>query len=186
MKIYTKTGDQGTTMLFGGQRVSKDTLRIEAYGTVDELNALLGIARTTSSDQQDQHIDTLLHRIQQELFVLGGDMASPQDTPKIERIHMDYVERLEQEIDSFETELLPLRQFILPGGSAMAAQLHLARTVCRRAERHTVRLAADDPVNPVVLSYLNRLSDWLFDLARVANARAGVPDTPWRSTTPES
>ncbi len=183
MKIYTKTGDQGTTMLFGGQRVSKDTLRIEAYGTVDELNALLGVARTTGSDQQ---IDTLLHRIQQELFVLGGDMASPQDTPKIERINMAYVERLEQEIDSFETELLPLRQFILPGGAAMAAQLHLARTVCRRAERHTVRLAADDPINPVVLSYLNRLSDWLFDLARVANARASVSDTPWHSTTPES
>jgi cob(I)alamin adenosyltransferase len=183
MKIYTKTGDQGTTMLWGGQRVSKDTLRIEAYGTIDELNALLGVARTTGNDA---HIDALLDRIQQELFVLGGDLASPADSPRIERISTPYVERLEQEIDSFENEIQPLRQFILPGGAAMAAHLHLARTVCRRAERHTVRLATNDSINPVALSYINRLSDWLFDLARLANARAGVQDTPWRSKIQES
>lgn len=178
MKIYTKTGDQGETGLFGGGRVSKDSLRVNAYGEVDELNAVLGVARAIGLDTR---LDALLARIQAELFVVGADLATPGEAKYIPRMNAERVALLEQEIDQFEQELEPLKQFILPGGALVAAQLHLARTVCRRAERGVVTLAAHEAVNPHVLVYLNRLSDWLFTLARVANARTGVPDVPWNN-----
>ncbi len=179
MKIYTKTGDTGQTGLFGGGRVSKDSLRVHAYGSVDELNAVLGVARAIGMDAT---LDTLLARIQDELFVLGADLATPGEAKYIPRVDSDYVTRLEQEIDQFEAELEPLKQFILPGGTPAAAQLHLARTVCRRAERQVVSLqATEEALNSITLLYLNRLSDWLFVLARLANARAGVADVPWHN-----
>ncbi len=179
MKIYTKTGDTGQTGLFGGGRVSKDSLRVHAYGSVDELNAVLGVARAIGMNAT---LDTLLARIQNELFVLGADLATPGAANYIPRVDSDYVTRLEQEIDQFEAELEPLKQFILPGGTPEAAQLHLARTVCRRAERQVVSLqATEEALNSITLLYLNRLSDWLFVLARLANARSGVADVPWHN-----
>lgn len=178
MKIYTKTGDTGQTGLFGGGRVSKDALRVHAYGAVDELNAVLGVTRTIGLDAT---LDTLLARIQDELFVLGADLATPGEAKYIPRVSSEYVTRLEEEIDQFETELEPLKQFILPGGTPAAAYLHLARTVCRRAERQVVSLQAAEELNPITLLYLNRLSDWFFVLARLANARAGVADVPWHN-----
>jgi cob(I)alamin adenosyltransferase len=178
MKIYTKTGDSGQTGLWGGQRVSKDSLRVSAYGTVDELNALLGVARTSGVDAR---LDEQLTRIQNELFVLGADLATPGEDTRIDRVAPTQTTMLEQDIDQFEAELEPLRQFILPGGTPSAAHLHLARTVCRRAERVVVSLAAVEPINEHVLPYLNRLADWFFVAARVANTRAGVADVPWQS-----
>ncbi|NJP06043.1 MAG: cob(I)yrinic acid a,c-diamide adenosyltransferase [Chloroflexaceae bacterium] len=178
MKIYTRTGDAGETGLWGGQRVAKDSLRVHSYGTIDELNAVLGIVRTQDLHQE---LDTVIERIQNELFVLGADLATPGESTRIERIQEHQVQALEQEIDQFETELQPLRQFILPGGSSSAAYLHLARNVCRRAERMVVSLSTHDPINEQVLPYLNRLSDWLFVIARLANARSGVADVPWQS-----
>jgi cob(I)alamin adenosyltransferase len=180
MKIYTKTGDAGTTGLWGGQRVDKDAVRVESYGQVDELNALLGVARTLNGGA-DVEMDALLERIQNELFVLGADLATPGETTRIERVNEAYTTRLEEEIDRLDVELEPLRQFILPGGSPLAAHLHLVRTVCRRAERSVVKLAHVETINPAVLIYLNRLSDWFFMLARVANSRAGQSDVPWNS-----
>lgn len=177
MKIYTRTGDAGTTGLWGGQRVAKDSLRVEAYGTVDECNAAIGVARTTKLDPA---LDGLLAQIQNQLFIVGADLASPVATA-IDRIGPFEIELLEAAIDRFEQELEPLRQFILPGGSSAAAFLHLARTICRRAERCVVSLDAADEVNPDVLIYLNRLSDFLFVVARIANVRAGMADTPWTS-----
>jgi cob(I)alamin adenosyltransferase len=180
MKIYTKTGDDGETGLWGGQRVRKDAIRVRAYGDVDELNATLGILRTwgPSSD-----IDACLARIQSELFVLGADLATPGEASNIPRVKDAYITALEQEIDQFETELTPLKQFILPGGTQAAAYAHLARTVCRRAERETVMLADSEgeSINVAVVPYLNRLSDWLFVVGRLINARAGVSDVPWQS-----
>ncbi len=180
MKVYTKTGDEGKTGLFGGGRVSKDALRVTAYGNVDELNALLGVARSIGIDPE---FDRLLERIQNELFVLGSDLATPGESDYIPRMKHDYITALEQEIDQFEESLDPLRQFILPGGTLAAAYIHLARTVCRRAERTVVTLAqqAGEIINPVVLPYLNRLSDWLFVAGRAINARAGVQDVPWQN-----
>ncbi len=175
MKIYTKTGDLGKTSLWGGQRVDKNTVRVTAYGTVDELNAMLGIVRAHGIDTT---LNTPLARIQNQLFVLGGDLASPSDSSKTKRISDEHIVQLEQEIDQFESELEPLRQFILPGGVPSAAYLHMARTICRRAERHVVTLASQEPINQATMSYLNRLSDWLFVVARVANARAGMHDIP--------
>jgi cob(I)alamin adenosyltransferase len=182
MKIYTKQGDKGQTGLWGGQRVRKDSPRVTAYGTVDELNAHLGMARSSAIDAR---LGEQLARIQNELFVLGSDLATPGDDERIPRIQGEYITTMEQEIDQFESELEPLRQFILPGGTLAAAHLHLARTVCRRAERELVTLLADEgePVNEQALPYLNRLADWLFVAARVANARAGVADVPWQSPT---
>lgn len=178
MKIYTKTGDKGETGLFGGERVSKDALRVNAYGEVDELNAVLGVARTLTTDST---LDALLERIQSELFVVGADLATPGEAKYIPRMSAERVTLLEEEIDRFENELEPLKQFILPSGTPAGAYLHLARTVCRRAERGVVRLNAQESVNQAVLLYLNRLSDWLFVVARVANARAGVRDVPWNN-----
>jgi cob(I)alamin adenosyltransferase len=178
MKIYTKTGDAGNTGLWGGQRVSKDSLRVHAYGSVDETNAALGVARASGLDDE---LDSLLAQIQNQLFVIGADLATPGESANIPRVGADDVELLEQTIDKIERELEPLRQFILPGGSLAAAFLHYARTVCRRAERWAVSLSHEEVVNPDVIAYLNRLSDLLFVLARHANARAGVADTPWNS-----
>ncbi len=179
-KIYTRTGDDGTTGLFGGRRVPKDDLRIETYGTVDELNALLGVARAQSPDAD---LDAILQTIQEELFLLGADLATPidQQNPSVPRMEKERTAGLERMIDRTEQTLEPLRFFILPGGHPCAAHLHHARTVCRRAERLAVRLAAREPLNPAILPYLNRLSDLLFVLARAANRSAGREEIRWHS-----
>ena len=182
MKIYTKTGDSGETGLHGGTRVSKDGIRIEACGTIDELNACIGSVR---SQIQDSEIDAILHRIQNELFDIGADLATLETHPKAAnlRIPPSLTPGLEREIDWFEDQLPPLKNFILPGGSVGGAAVHLARTVCRRAERCVVALAKEEAVNPEVLIYLNRLSDLLFVLARVVNHRLGESEPLWESQT---
>lgn len=177
MKIYTKTGDQGETGLFGGPRVRKDHPRIEAYGTVDELNALLGKVR---SGALPKDIDSLLAIIQNELFDLGAELATPDPAKHgTNLLGSAQISALESAIDRYEATLEPLKQFILPGGTPAAADLHLARTVCRRAERHLITLAAIEPISADLIIYLNRLSDLLFVLARATNHLAGLPDTPW-------
>ncbi|MHB1558045.1 MAG: cob(I)yrinic acid a,c-diamide adenosyltransferase [Isosphaeraceae bacterium] len=181
MRIYTKTGDDGTTGLLGAGRVSKDDLRVEVYGTVDELNAALGVARAALRDA-DRSADELIARLQSELFVLGSALADPNPEGRFHRaIAEAHVNGLEAAIDALEAELEPLHQFILPGGSPAAAQVHLARTVCRRAERLAVALAHQTgrDVPAAIIAYLNRLSDLLFVLGRALNRRAGVADTPW-------
>jgi len=182
MKIYTRTGDDGSTALFGGDRVAKTHPRIEAYGTVDEANAALGLARALLTDSADDaRADAMLRRVQDELFVLGGDLASPgQPKYPVPRVEPHHVEGLEEEVDALEADLPPLESFILPGGTPAGAALHVARTVARRAERHTVELAKQEPVSDALLHYLNRLSDYLFVLARWVNHRAGAPETPWQ------
>ena len=179
MKLYTRTGDAGETALFDGTRVSKADGRVDAYGHVDELNAVLGVARASGLDSG---LDAWLDQIQQDLFAVGAQLADPgaRIAARVERARLSDADttRLEHWIDQAESELSPLRRFIVPGGSPAGAALHLARTVCRRAERQIVGLGAD-AVNPVVLTYVNRLSDFLFVLARLANARAGVADREW-------
>jgi len=179
MRIYTKTGDKGDTSLFGGQRVPKDALRIEAYGTVDELNSVLGLVR---ADNADAEIDGILADVQDQLFDLGADLATPRSAEKkpIKRIEVRTAQQLEKVIDAIEPSLKPLRSFILPGGSAVAARLHFARTVCRRAERAVVRLSRNEDIGEAVMIYLNRLSDMLFILARYANQKARVPEVKWK------
>jgi len=181
MKIYTKTGDSGTTGLFGGDRVSKSHGRIEAYGTVDELNAVIGLVRSgIESGGGLQQIDSILERVQDDLFVVGADLATPSDSkPSVPRILEGQTVALETEIDHFSDRLPDLKSFILPGGSEIASRLHLARTVCRRAERLAVETAAVDDVNPEVVRYLNRLSDHLFVLARATNDIQGVESPEW-------
>jgi cob(I)alamin adenosyltransferase len=180
-RIYTKTGDGGRTRLASGAPVSKSDPRVEAYGAVDELNAVIGIARLHSG--QNDRLDAMLGRIQNELFDLGADLATPSEPePKWEalRIVDSQVERLESEIDWMNESLKPLDSFILPGGSPFSAHLHLARTVCRRAEREAVRLTeAGEAVTPAAIRYLNRLSDHLFCAARRANAN-GAADVKWK------
>jgi cob(I)alamin adenosyltransferase len=183
MKVYTRTGDDGTTGLFGGGRVSKADLRVEAYGTVDELNAVLGLARTAAPN--DERMDGLLAELQNELFVLGSDLATPitdaGDGPYVMRMQEGAAARLETIIDGCEEDLAPLKNFILPGGCPQAAQLHLARTVCRRAERLVVAFGGGGTtLSPEVLIYLNRLSDLLFVLGRWANHRADEPEVLWK------
>lgn len=180
MKIYTKTGDKGDTSLFGGQRVPKDALRIEAYGTVDELNSVLGIVR---ADNKDPEIDAICASVQDQLFVLGADLATPRSLGKqgVPRITAKESESLEQAIDRFEGALKPLKSFILPGGSPVAARIHFARTVCRRAERTVVRLSRNEDIGDDLTIYLNRLSDLLFVLARFANHVSGVSEVKWKS-----
>jgi len=178
MKIYTKTGDAGETGLWGGQRVAKDALRVQAYGTVDECNAAIGVARTHALPTD---LDALLQEIQNQLFVVGADLATPGSAASIPRVGEGETSFLEDAIDQLEGELSPLRQFILPGGCPAAAALHFARTICRRAERAAVSLGHEESINLLVLAYLNRLSDMLFVVARAANARAGVDDVPWVS-----
>ena len=172
-KIYTRTGDDGTTGLADGSRRAKHDARIAAYGAVDEANAAIGLARLHADDSDD----TLLARIQNDLFDLGADLATPGDdfapTATALRITAAQVERLEREIDALNASLPPLNSFVLPGGSPVAAHLHLARTVTRRAEQLTVRAAELEAINPQALAYLNRLSDHLFVMSRAANARAG-------------
>ena len=178
MKIYTRTGDAGQTSLLGGLRVSKADARVDAYGEVDELNAWIGFTRAGSLDPD---LDDLLVQIQRDLFALGAQLADPADriADRVTKAGLgdDDVARLEQAIDQYETELPPLQRFILAGGSPEGSALHLARTVCRRAERRMVSL--DPPVHAALLRYVNRLSDLLFVLARVVNHREGTPDTVW-------
>jgi cob(I)alamin adenosyltransferase len=181
-KIYTRTGDAGETGLFGGGRVGKDHPRVEAYGEVDELNAALGLAR---SIEPLPRIDEVLAPVQRDLFGLGALLATP-DLEKMQqqlrkaRIDDERIAQLERAIDDGESELEPLRAFILPGGTPKSAALHVARTVCRRAERRVIALAGHGvAVPPIVVRYLNRLSDLLFVLARVANRRAGAAEVTW-------
>lgn len=182
-KIYTKTGDAGTTALGTGERVPKNALRISAYGTVDETNAAIGVARTHLA-KDDELVDAMLARIQNDLFDLGADLCVPDRGEKLPyeplRATEAQVTRLENEIDRLNGELQPLRSFVLPGGSAAAAALHVARTVCRRAERLIVELAAGDaePVSAAVVKYMNRLSDFLFVASRYVNDK-GRADVLW-------
>jgi len=178
VKLYTRTGDAGETSLFGGTRARKDDPRVDAYGEVDELNAWLGLARASAIDPE---LATELQQLQRDLFALGAQLADPADriAARVTKAALsdDDVARLERLIDKMEDELPPLRRFILAGGAPAGAALHVARTVCRRAERRIVAL--NPPVDPVLLRYVNRLSDLLFVLARVANHRAGVPEIEW-------
>lgn len=179
MKIYTKTGDDGLTGLLANRRVPKDDARIEAYGTVDELNALLGLVRSCDIDSR---ADVLLNSIQNQLFVVGSALADPvPDGPFHKSVTAEHIKFLESSIDQMEEELNPLTQFILPGGSAASSHVHLARTVARRAERWVVHLGrqpGEDVPHELVI-YLNRLSDLLFVLARALNHRKGIADVPW-------
>ncbi len=177
MKIYTKTGDDGTTGLQGGKRVSKTDLRIIAYGAVDEINSCLGVALAQNLDSD---IMELLMRVQNELFVAGSDLSDPNLTNTKNRVTDVMIENLEKNIDKFEQELDPLTNFILPGGHKTAAHLHLARTVTRRAETQIVLLSKQEQINVNCQKYLNRLSDLLFVLARIANKRSGVADVIWK------
>ncbi len=182
-RIYTKTGDEGMTGLGGGQRVPKDSLRVETYGTVDELNSQIGAALATGLCDR---LAAELSRIQNELFDLGSDLATPATSqarhpvPTIEPRHIDQLERL---IDELNEVVGPLTNFLLPGGSPAAAQLHVARTVCRRAERAATTLARDEPIGPTVLPYLNRLSDALFVMARYENHERDMAEPLWRPGT---
>jgi cob(I)alamin adenosyltransferase len=181
MKIYTKSGDRGETGLLGGGRVRKSDARVEAYGEVDEANAAIGVARAGLADPE---LDGELGLIQAELFSLGAELASPHGTAArsaLPAIDPAWTTRLEQAMDRWDAALPELRAFILPGGSPGAAALHLARCVCRRAEREVVALAAQVEVDPNALVYLNRLSDYLFVAARVANLRAGRAEHAWES-----
>jgi cob(I)alamin adenosyltransferase len=181
MKLYTRTGDDGSSGLFGGDRVSKCHLRLVAYGTLDELNSVLGVVRlhaTAAAVPQDT-----LQRIQHDLFVLGAILATPASRQELLGTRMSKptweVADMEADIDRLSALAPPMTAFVLPGGTPAAAHAHLARTVCRRAEREVVALTHEEPLNPTVLAYLNRLSDWLFALARAENATAGVADVAW-------
>jgi len=182
-KIYTRTGDQGKTRLAGGQQVNKSDQRIEAYGTVDELNAALGLVNEALRNSEIfKELRDKIVRIQNELFNLGAQLAVlPQDrrsdTPSIQEAD---IQRLEQEIDFFIESLPPLTSFILPGGGEVAARLHLARTICRRAEREVIRLAQQEPMDGTEIPYLNRLSDWLFAAARYATRALQIEENLWK------
>lgn len=183
VKIYTRTGDGGSTGLFGGPRVAKDDARIEAYGTVDELNAFLGLVRSCGLDSG---VDEMIERIQNELFSIGAELATPNpDEFNLRVIGSDHIERLEHWIDESEAGLPPLKNFILPSGTPAATHIHVARATCRRAERRLVTLQQQNAgsVSEDLLVYLNRLSDLLFVLARRVNAGAGVSDHPWEKPT---
>jgi cob(I)alamin adenosyltransferase len=196
VKIYTKTGDDGTTGLLGGTRVPKDHLRVAAYGDVDELNALLGVVQAGAVAAPPPEragrarrpnggaaLSTLLGHVQRDLFALGAQLADPSSKVASRkakaRIAASHTRRLEKAIDATEKGLPALTSFILPGGTPLGAHLHLARTVCRRAERAVITLHRDSPLDPRLLEYLNRLSDLLFVLARAANHRAGRPEYRW-------
>lgn len=180
MKIYTRTGDDGTTGLIGGSRVRKSEARLECYGTIDELNACLGLAAAAV----DSSLRGLVLEVQKDLFVIGSHLATPDapSTPNtgLPLLDEQLITRLEMQIDGAESQLPALQNFILPGGTEGAARLHLARTICRRAERLLVDFSLDRPVPAIVLTYINRLSDWLFVHARLANQRAGVADVVWK------
>jgi cob(I)alamin adenosyltransferase len=180
MKIYTKTGDKGETGLFGGERVSKDSLRISAYGTIDELNSVIGLAITEVGDKS---VKENLLKIQNQLFVVGSDLATPEDekTKKlnIQRTPASYYADIEKMIDEYDEQLEELRNFILPGGSKGAAMLHVCRTICRRAEREVVALKNSVTIGENIIIFLNRLSDLLFVLSRFENKVSNHPDTIW-------
>lgn len=185
MKIYTRRGDDGTTGLFGGGRVRKDALRVEAYGTVDEANAFIGRARA-SLQGGSTALDPVLAQLQDDLFTLGAELATTagkEGSLKMKLLDAADAERLERAIDEAEEGLEPLRAFVLPGGTPASADLHVARCVARRAERLVVHLAENEPVRPECVVYLNRLSDLLFMLARRANHLEGKPDVPWTART---
>ena len=181
MKIYTKGGDKGETGLYGGERISKDSLRIETYGTVDELNSFVGL---TLSEVSDSEIKKLLKQIQNTLFVLGSDLSTPDNEKnkahQIPRITRSNYEEIEREIDKFDARLDELRNFILPGGSKGAALFHICRTVCRRVERRVVSLKNKVNLNPDIIILLNRLSDLFFVLARYENKISGTEDVKWQ------
>jgi cob(I)alamin adenosyltransferase len=179
-RIYTKTGDQGETHLAGGQRVAKDSLRIECYGTVDELNAFVGMAGVSAADSAPE-LAAILRRVQHELFNLGSILATrPSDVhPKQARITPTEILQLEQEIDRMNADLPPLRSFVLPGGSRLNTELHACRTVCRRAERIAVSLSREEVIPPEAIQYLNRLSDAFFVWSRWANHILGAPEVLW-------
>lgn len=177
MKIYTKRGDEGQTDLFGAGRVSKNDPRVEVYGTVDEANAWLGVA--LSELGADSAMTNVMIRLQNELFCLGSELAAPGALDKIPAIADADIERMEQEIDAADLELPKLKHFVLPSGSKACAALHVARTVVRRAERLSVPLLVDEQIRPIVVRYLNRLSDHLFTMARLANHRANVAEVEW-------
>lgn len=179
MKIYTKTGDQGTTSLFGGKRVSKADLRIDTYGTIDELNSWIGVLRDQEVNQKRAQV---LIEIQDRLFTIGSILATePGNTKvKIPSLAETDIVFLEKEIDSMESELEPMRFFVLPGGHQSVSFGHVSRTVCRRAERLTIALNSSETVDPMVIKYLNRLSDYLFMLCRKMTAELKSPETPWK------
>lgn len=180
MKIYTKTGDSGQTSLFGGERVLKSDLRIETYGTVDELNAFLGMAAAEISDKE---LKEVIKSIQNELFAAGTELATPvekQNKVKIPKISEETIYRIEKLIDKYDAKLPELKRFILPGGSKTSAILHIARTVCRRAERRVVELSSTVEISGNIRIYLNRLSDFLFVLSRYANQINQIPDVEWK------
>lgn len=184
MKLYTRTGDDGTTGLFGNQRVSKDHPRVEAYGTIDELNAALGFAAAQCDPESpfESAVLDILAQLQSRLFDIGADVATPEGDKhesKIIRITDEMVEEAERWIDEIDAGNNPMKSFIMPGGSELAARLHLARTVCRRAERTMIALNHSEPVSRGAIVYVNRVSDLLFAMARRANREAGVDDVPW-------
>jgi len=179
MKLYTKTGDDGTTGLFGGKRVSKDSQRVECYGTVDELNSVLGLANTEVTNLE---LKKIILNIQNKLFTLGGELATDPEkaSENLIKIELSDISYLEKEIDKFDNKVEPLKQFILPGGTKGSAMLHFSRSVCRRAERLVTSLSKNEKVSNLVLVYLNRLSDLLFVLARYENNINHVDDIPWQ------
>ncbi len=189
MKLYTRTGDDGTTGLFGGRRVEKDHPRVAAYGDVDELNACVGLAASgcDSGNQYQSRLLDIFGRLQSRLFDVGADLATPEGSKheaKIARITSEHVAEVEAWIDEIDGGNDPMTSFVLPGGTELAARLHLARTVCRRAERSVITLRATEPVTGEVVKYLNRVSDMLFAMARRANKDAGVADVPWTPGDP--
>jgi len=182
MKIYTKTGDKGETSLYGGQRISKTSARIEVIGNIDELNATLGVVVAKLAQKKFKTVVDLLTKIQSDLFVLGADMATPASANsklKILRVNSEMTSLLEQEIDSYSTQLAPMRNFIIPGGSEVGAVLHQARSICRRAERSVVYAKQSEKVNDNCQIYLNRLSDLLFVLARFVNTKMQISEQAW-------
>ncbi len=181
MKIYTKTGDKGKTSLFGGRGASKNSLRIKSYGEVDELNSYIG---TILSQSKTGEINSRLLRVQNELFVLGTDLATPQDVKiNVPRISKPFVTRLEKDIDFLQKKLPQIKNFILPGGSGTGSQLHFARTIVRRTERSIADLVENEKINLETLRYINRLSDWFFVLARYVNKLDNVKEVYWRGKT---
>ena len=179
MKIYTKTGDQGTTALYGGARVSKADERVETYGTVDELNAHIGLLRDQTVNEDRT---ALFQTIQDTLFVIGSHLATDpnKESMKLPPLTEDPVQELEQSIDAMDDRLPPMKYFILPGGHPAVSVCHIARCVCRRAERQVVRFSQHEAIDPIIVVYLNRLSDWLFVLARTMGVALGVEEIPWK------
>jgi len=185
-KVYTRTGDKGFTKLVGGKKVAKDAARIESYGTIDELNSVLGLARVFNDDLKDrlpaaQRLDEIFRRLQNELFDLGSELATPPDFSYegMFKVGEDDVKALEQLIDDLQKDLTPLNSFILPGGGKVGGFLHQARTVCRRAEREVLRLSREEEISPFPLKYVNRLSDLLFVLSRWVSKNLGEPEYLW-------